>query len=236
MKETNSWSKKKSRNTGRVVVPDFDELIALMDSGEFLKSVDFTRRQSDQEVSQLTFAATDNCLLWIKSYCTPSSRIKTQLFIDMTYQISPFHSTFVSFANPLSYTSPIPTAISYTSMLQELKIPNADKIIRSILGAEFAGQRYSSCIEDWLMKIQEISDQHMRKFLKNDHLPYKKYLKQDDPTRLRPLKETPVKCMRQHVRIKTGLANLPTKFSNQWAEAINSVIKESIGKVYVDQV
>ena len=201
-----------------------------MDSGEFLKSVDFTRRQSDQEVSQLTFAATDNCLLWIKSYCTPSSRIKPQLFIDMTYQTSPFHSTFVSFANPLSYTSPIPTAISYTNMLQELKIPNADKIIRSILGAEFAGHRPGA------LEIQEISDQHMRKFLKNDHLPYKEYLKQDDPTRLRPLKETLVKCMRQHVRIDAGLANIPNKFSNQWAEAIHSIIKESIGNVYVDQV
>ena len=42
--------------------------------------------------------------------------------------------------------------------------------------------------------------------------------------------------MRQHVRIDAGLANIPNKFSTQWAEAIYSVIKESIGKVYVDQV
>jgi hypothetical protein len=49
----------------KVVVTNFEKLIPLMNSGEFVKSVVFTRRQSDKNIAPLKFAATDNCLQWI---------------------------------------------------------------------------------------------------------------------------------------------------------------------------
>ena len=76
----------KSRNTGRTVTSNFSELIALMDSGYFLRDVKFTSRK-EGAIYLLTFAATDNMTRWMKTSCTTTSKLKSQTGIDMTYKL-----------------------------------------------------------------------------------------------------------------------------------------------------
>ena len=47
-----------------------------------------------------TFAATDNCLRWVKHFC---SGVKPEAIagIDMTYKLGPFYLTTLTFPNPI---------------------------------------------------------------------------------------------------------------------------------------
>lgn len=92
--------KRKSRNTGPVVVPNFAKLIADMDAGDFVKNVDFSFRSKDQRIYPNTFAMTDTAVNWVRTFCSPSSRTKSQLGIDMTYKVGPFYTTCLSFPHP----------------------------------------------------------------------------------------------------------------------------------------
>ena len=53
--------------------------------------------------------------------------------------------------------------------------------------------------------------------------------------RIRPLRDTLLHCMGLEVRKTAGLGNPPNKFSNQRAESINNVVKESLGHSFTDQ-
>lgn len=93
--------KHKSRNTGKVTAPDFSRLIASMDNGQFLKNIDFSIREKHQRINPNTFAATENTLHWVRSFCTPEAEHKSQLGIDMTYKVGPFYTTCMSFPHPM---------------------------------------------------------------------------------------------------------------------------------------
>lgn len=293
---------KKSRNTGKVVQPDFSKLIALMDNNSFVKRVDFDMRQPSNKIYPLTFAATDNCLTWISTFCTPSSTIKSQLCIDMTYKVGPFYTTCVSFANPVvvhksrkdahptfflgMMTSTTRNIHDYTFLARQLKsrcgdsliygtdgelaletafestfpighdspvasihlrcfnhvhddikrklsqldIPNPELIIKSILGMEYNGHREAGLVDHETSSFYKAYERvakawpiEFQDYMVSNHL------------RLRPLKETLLLCMGKQVRIDAGLGNPPNKFNNQRAESMNSVLKESLGNIFVDQ-
>ena len=91
----------KARNTGKVPIPDFSKLIAALDSGDFVKNVDFASREKMKRIHPNSFAATDNMLKWIKTFCNPNAVHKAQLGIDMTYKIGPFFTTCLSFPHPM---------------------------------------------------------------------------------------------------------------------------------------
>lgn len=93
-------NRQKSRNTGPVIQPNFTKLIADMDSGKFVKNVDFSFRSKQERIHPNTFAMTDNAVTWIKKFCQPSSSTKSQLGIDMTYKVGPFYTTCLSFPHP----------------------------------------------------------------------------------------------------------------------------------------
>lgn len=93
-------NKKRSRNTGPVATPNFERLIASMDTGNFIRNVDFSFRSKHNRIYPNTFAMTDNAITSIQSFCSPDSLHKSQLGIDMTYKVGPFYTTCPSFAHP----------------------------------------------------------------------------------------------------------------------------------------
>lgn len=93
-------NKNRSRNTGPVTTPDFTQLIAEMDNGKFIKNIDFSFRSKQGRIHPNTFAMTENCVTWIKMFCSPFSSVKSQLGIDMTYKVGPFYTTCLSFPHP----------------------------------------------------------------------------------------------------------------------------------------
>ena len=90
----------RSRNTGPVVTPNFDRLIASMDTGKLIKNVDFSFCTKHGRIYPNTFAIIDNAVTWIKSFCNQESVSKSQLGIDMTYKVGPFYTTWLSFPHP----------------------------------------------------------------------------------------------------------------------------------------
>lgn len=80
----------KARNTGKVPIPDFSKLVAAMDNEGFVKNVDFVSREKCKRIYPNTFAALENMITWIKTFCNPDAECKAQLGIDMTYKVGPF--------------------------------------------------------------------------------------------------------------------------------------------------
>jgi hypothetical protein len=92
---------KSFRNTGKIPDANFSKLIADMDTGKFVKCVEFGKQESGEGIKPLTFAATDNCLDWMRQFCTPKSQVRAPVHIDMTYKVGPFYTTCLSFAHPM---------------------------------------------------------------------------------------------------------------------------------------
>lgn len=91
----------KARNTGKVPIPDFSKLVAAMDNEGFVKNVDFVSRERCKRIYPNTFAASENMITWIKTFCNPNAEYKAQLGIDMTYKVGPFFTTCLSFPHPM---------------------------------------------------------------------------------------------------------------------------------------
>lgn len=91
----------KARNTGKVPIPDFSKLVAAMDNEGFVKNVDFVSREKCKRIHPNTFAASENMITWIKTFCNPDAGCKAQLGIDMTYKVGPFFTTCLSFPHPM---------------------------------------------------------------------------------------------------------------------------------------
>ena len=98
--KANLPNKKRSKNTGPVATPDFDRLIASMDAGNFVRSVDFSFRSKHQRIHPNTFAMSENAIIAIQAFCNPDSSNRSQLGIDMTYKVGPFYTTCLSFSHP----------------------------------------------------------------------------------------------------------------------------------------
>lgn len=52
--------------------------------------MDFVSRERRKRIYPNTFAASENMITWIKTFCNPNAEYKAQLGIDMTYKVGPF--------------------------------------------------------------------------------------------------------------------------------------------------
>lgn len=91
----------KARNTEKVPIPDFSKLVAAMDNEGFVKNVDFVSREKCKRIYPNTFAASENMITWIKTFCNPDAECKARIGIDMTYKVGPFFTTCLSFPHPM---------------------------------------------------------------------------------------------------------------------------------------
>lgn len=294
-------TKFKARNTGKVVTPDFGKLVASMDNSGFLKDVDFSYRQKFGRIHPNTFAATDNSMLWLKSFCCTNSNIKSQLGIDMTYKVGPFYTTCFSFPHPMfvhkhdrqkhptifagMMTSTGRQVEDYMYLANQLRSRGVTNLIygtdgeyaleqgmeavfpiegitpekRSIklrcfnhlsgnlevelkkfdvnrkdIITEILGKEYGNLRTPGLVDCPVASFEQQYKTLSSHWPPeFVKYLESTE-LKVRSVKETLKKCMNVDVRKAAGLGNPPNKYDNQRAEAMNSVLKETISQI-VDQ-
>ena len=74
----------------------------LMQHDDFLRDVSFgaKSKQGDKFMAPNTFAMTDNQMTWIKRYCS-GEKPKSQIGIDMTYNMGRFHVTTLMFPHPM---------------------------------------------------------------------------------------------------------------------------------------
>ena len=74
----------------------------MMEKSKFLRDVSLhTREQSSgTKLTPNTFASNDTQLHWIRTFCYGHSP-KSQLGIDMTYNVGPFYLTAMIFPHPL---------------------------------------------------------------------------------------------------------------------------------------
>ena len=98
----NIEGRQRSRNTGPSRRPDFIKLMNLMEHDDFLRDVSFGAK-SNRAVKHMapnTFAMTDTQILWVKKYCSGDTP-KSQVGIDMTYNMGPFYVTTLTFPHPM---------------------------------------------------------------------------------------------------------------------------------------
>ena len=94
--------RKRCRNTGPPRRTDFVKLMNLMQHDDFLRDVSFDKKSKKgvEHIAPRTFAATDEQITWIKTYC-PGYRPKSQIGIDMTYNVGRFYVTTLAFPHPM---------------------------------------------------------------------------------------------------------------------------------------
>ena len=105
--------KMKCQNTGPKKTPEFGRLVMMMEKSDFLRDVSLHTRDksSGTKLTPNTFASNDTQLHWIRTFCNGHSP-KSQLGIDMTYNVGPFYLTAMTFPHPLfvhKYTNKHPT-------------------------------------------------------------------------------------------------------------------------------
>ncbi len=91
----------KARNTGRDKSPDYTKLVALVQAGDFVRDFSFHRNEKKDTTIPRVFATTDCNLMWLKLFCSPSSKTAMPAGIDMTYKCGPFYVTTVTVEHPL---------------------------------------------------------------------------------------------------------------------------------------
>jgi hypothetical protein len=291
--------KHKSQNSGHVST-DFNKLVAEMTCGGFIKDVSFESTKFGTQPK--TFAATSRTLGWIKQFCTPEAKFKSQLQIDMTYKVGPYYTTCCSFKHPLFvyHNSPNkhPTVLAciatsttrctedyaylanqikkhtgvqaliygtdgelalekglerefpidrsiklrcfshvQNDMEKELKRLGLDckhirEIISVILGYEQDGTRTAGLVD---VSTRALFESKYKECQRNWPDEFTNYL-ENKAMRVRSLKETLLLHMGQDVRIRAGLGNPPSKYTNNCAEAMNNVLKQSNDGLLVDLV
>ncbi|PFX16849.1 hypothetical protein AWC38_SpisGene18854 [Stylophora pistillata] len=93
---------------------------------DFLWDVSFgvKSKRGDKFMAPNTFAMTDNQMMWMKRYCS-GEKPKSQIGIDMTYNMGPFYVTTLTFPHPMFVyrnkpnKHPITLAAMMTSVTKE---------------------------------------------------------------------------------------------------------------------
>ena len=99
----------KARNTGKSKVPDYTKLVALSQTGDFIRDFSFHRNNKTKAAVPRVFASPETNLNWIKEFCRPSSKLAVPAGVDMTYKCGPFYVTTLTVEHPLFIYKDRPT-------------------------------------------------------------------------------------------------------------------------------
>ena len=90
----------KSKNTGKVDDPDIAKLQGLMNVSTDLVT-DYNIYSEDGKPYVRTFTCPQNTREMMRKFCQPSSKLKSQVGIDMTYKTGHFYTTTFTFPHPM---------------------------------------------------------------------------------------------------------------------------------------
>ena len=76
------------------------KLYTMLKCGSFVQDVSVKKRPESQLSFARTFAVTETCIHWVKSFCSTENP-KTVMEIDMTYKMGPYFTTPMTFAHPM---------------------------------------------------------------------------------------------------------------------------------------
>ena len=193
----NIEGRQRSRNTGPSQRPDFIKLMNLMQQDDFLRDVSFgvKSRRGVKHMAPKTFAMTDTQMMWVKTYCS-GDRPKSQIGIDMTYNMGPFYVTTLTFPHPMfvyrNKPSKHPTTLAamMTSVTKEREDYEylAGSLFRKGIKSLTYGTDGEQALEQAFENIFPIGDAPVSETTRNIHLRCFTHVEVDIKAKLQKLK------------------------------------------------